>query len=150
MVQEPRVSASEVRSMLADALEGAAQRLRSGEQAAIPREDTPVTTATVAAQTEGKLTLTVDEAAQRGVLDPGNGMGVSFGDYNNDGLLDAHASNMSSTAGNRILPSLPIMTVDACSLARQDCSASPSRGCSSRHRPWPRRNGRGSRWSSGR
>jgi hypothetical protein len=30
-------------------------------------------------------------------------MGVSFGDFNNDGLLDLHASNMSSTAGNRIL-----------------------------------------------
>ena len=27
----------------------------------------------------------VDEAKERGVLDPGNGMGVSFGDYNNDG-----------------------------------------------------------------
>ena len=37
------------------------------------------------------------------MLDPGNGMGVSFGDYNNDGLLDLHASNMTSTAGNRIL-----------------------------------------------
>jgi len=48
----------------------------------------------------------VDEAAERGVLDPGNGMGVSFGDYNNDGLLDVHASNMSSTAGNRILTRL--------------------------------------------
>jgi hypothetical protein len=48
----------------------------------------------------------VDEAESRGVLDPGNGMGVSFGDYNNDGLLDVHASNMSSTAGNRILARL--------------------------------------------
>jgi hypothetical protein len=48
----------------------------------------------------------VDEAAERSVLDPGNGMGVSFGDYNNDGLLDIHASNMSSTAGNRILSRL--------------------------------------------
>jgi hypothetical protein len=47
-----------------------------------------------------------DEAKERGVLDPGNGMGVSFGDYNNDGLLDVHASNMSSTAGNRILARL--------------------------------------------
>lgn len=48
----------------------------------------------------------VDEAAARGVLDPGNGMGVSFGDYNNDGRLDLHTTNMSSTAGNRILSRL--------------------------------------------
>ena len=45
----------------------------------------------------------VDETKQRGALDPGNGMGVSFGDYDNDGLLDLHVTNMSSTAGNRIL-----------------------------------------------
>jgi hypothetical protein len=44
-----------------------------------------------------------DEARERGVLDPGNGMGVSVGDYNNDGRLDLHVTNMSSTAGNRIL-----------------------------------------------
>jgi len=44
-----------------------------------------------------------DEAAGRGVLDPGNGMGVSFGDFDNDGDLDLHVTNMSSTAGNRIL-----------------------------------------------
>jgi hypothetical protein len=44
-----------------------------------------------------------DEARERGVLDPGNGMGVSFGDFNNDGRLDLHTTNMSSTAGNRIL-----------------------------------------------
>jgi hypothetical protein len=48
----------------------------------------------------------VDEASDRGVLDPGNGMGVAFGDYNNDGRLDLHATNMSSTAGNRILARL--------------------------------------------
>jgi len=48
----------------------------------------------------------VDEAESRGVLDPGNGMGVAFGDYNNDGLLDIFATNMSSTAGNRILSRL--------------------------------------------
>jgi hypothetical protein len=44
-----------------------------------------------------------DEARARGVLDPGNGMGVAVGDYNNDGHLDLHMTNMSSTAGNRIL-----------------------------------------------
>ncbi len=48
----------------------------------------------------------VDEARERGVLDPGNGMGVAFGDFNNDGLLDVHTTNMSSTAGNRILSRL--------------------------------------------
>ncbi|NNE65419.1 MAG: VCBS repeat-containing protein [Pyrinomonadaceae bacterium] len=48
----------------------------------------------------------VDEASERGVLDPANGMGVSFGDYNNDGKLDLHTTNMSSTAGNRILSRL--------------------------------------------
>ncbi|MFN0084644.1 MAG: FG-GAP repeat domain-containing protein [Blastocatellia bacterium] len=47
-----------------------------------------------------------DEAAARGLLDPGNGMGAAFGDYNNDGLLDIHATNMSSTAGNRIVSRL--------------------------------------------
>jgi hypothetical protein len=45
----------------------------------------------------------VDEAGDRGVIDTGNGMGVSFGDFNNDGRLDLHVTNMSSTAGNRIL-----------------------------------------------
>jgi hypothetical protein len=30
-------------------------------------------------------------------------MGASFGDYNNDGQLDLYVTNMSSTAGNRIL-----------------------------------------------
>jgi hypothetical protein len=44
-----------------------------------------------------------DEAKARGVLDPGNGMGADFGDYDNDGLLDLVVTNMSSTAGNRIL-----------------------------------------------
>jgi hypothetical protein len=44
-----------------------------------------------------------DAAAEFGLADTGNGMGVSIGDYDNDGLLDVHVTNMSSTAGNRIL-----------------------------------------------
>ena len=48
----------------------------------------------------------IDEAQERGVLDIGNGMGVAFGDINNDGWLDLHSTNMSSTAGNRILSRL--------------------------------------------
>ena len=47
-----------------------------------------------------------DKAESFGVLDPGNGMGVSFGDYNNDSHLDLFVTNMSSTAGNRILDRL--------------------------------------------
>lgn len=45
----------------------------------------------------------VDIAGELGVKDKGNGMGVTFGDLNQDGLLDLYVSNMSSTAGNRIL-----------------------------------------------
>ncbi len=44
-----------------------------------------------------------DVAEPAGVVDRGFGMGVSFGDYDNDGDLDLHVTNMSSTAGNRIL-----------------------------------------------
>ena len=47
-----------------------------------------------------------DAAAELGLLDPGNGMGVSLGDYDNDGRLDIHVTNMSSTAGKRILERL--------------------------------------------
>ncbi len=47
-----------------------------------------------------------DVAAAMGMLDPGNGMGVSVGDYDNDGHLDLHVTNMSSTAGNRIIKRL--------------------------------------------
>ena len=45
----------------------------------------------------------VDVAEERSITEPGFGMGVSFGDYDNDGDLDLHITNMSSTAGNRIL-----------------------------------------------
>jgi len=51
---------------------------------------------------QGGLTF-VDEAAKRGVLDTGNGMGATWGDLDNDGRLDLYVSNMSSSAGNRIL-----------------------------------------------
>ena len=42
-------------------------------------------------------------AEELGLVDTGNGMGVSFADFNNDGRFDVHVTNMSSTAGNRIL-----------------------------------------------
>jgi len=44
-----------------------------------------------------------DIAGELGIVDQGNGMGVTFGDLDNDGALDLYVSNMSSTAGNRIL-----------------------------------------------
>ncbi|MDP6385556.1 MAG: VCBS repeat-containing protein [Planctomycetota bacterium] len=44
-----------------------------------------------------------DRAAQYGITDQGNGMGASFGDFTGNGSLDLYVSNMSSTAGNRIL-----------------------------------------------
>ncbi len=48
----------------------------------------------------GKFT---DTSAEMGIVDPGFGMGVSFGDYDRDGDYDLHVTNMSSTAGKRIL-----------------------------------------------
>ncbi len=45
----------------------------------------------------------MDVAADLGVTDVGNGMGVTWGDLDGDGRLDLYVSNMSSTAGNRIL-----------------------------------------------
>jgi hypothetical protein len=47
-----------------------------------------------------------DVALELGVADRGNGMGVAFGDLDQDGLLDLYLANMSSTAGNRILKRL--------------------------------------------
>ncbi len=48
----------------------------------------------------------VDRAKELGVLDCGNGMGASWGDFNGDGKLDLYVSNMSSSAGKRILSRL--------------------------------------------
>ena len=48
----------------------------------------------------------IDAAGAMGMADPGNGMGVSLGDFDNDGRLDIHVTNMSSTAGKRILARL--------------------------------------------
>jgi len=48
----------------------------------------------------------VDVADSLGLVDPGNGMGVSLGDFDNDGMVDLHVTNMSSTAGKRILKRL--------------------------------------------
>jgi len=42
-------------------------------------------------------------AEKHGALDLGNGMGASMGDLDGDGRLDLYVSNMSSTAGRRIL-----------------------------------------------
>jgi hypothetical protein len=44
----------------------------------------------------------LDVAREAGVLDPGSGMSVSFGDINRDGLFDLYVGNMFSSAGNRI------------------------------------------------
>ncbi|MHC4941181.1 MAG: FG-GAP repeat domain-containing protein [Planctomycetota bacterium] len=45
----------------------------------------------------------VDRAKEWGVWDGGYGMGVDFGDFDNDGKLDLYVTKMSSTAGNRLL-----------------------------------------------
>ena len=44
-----------------------------------------------------------DVTQKSGTRDVGFGMGVTWVDYNGDGLLDLYISNMYSTAGNRIL-----------------------------------------------
>ncbi len=51
---------------------------------------------------EGNLKF-VEVSQELGVTDVGNGMGCIFGDYDSDGDVDLYASNMASTAGNRIL-----------------------------------------------
>jgi hypothetical protein len=47
-----------------------------------------------------------DVAPALGITDVGNGMGCAWGDLDDDGRLDVYASNMSSSAGNRILKRL--------------------------------------------
>ena len=55
----------------------------------------------------------VDGAAARGVVDQAYGMGVSFGDHDNDGDLDLHVTRLSSTEGRRILGRLSAATFPA-------------------------------------
>jgi hypothetical protein len=65
-----------------------------------------------------------DRAGSAGVVDPGNGMGVSLGDYNNDGEVDIFVTNMSSTAGNRILNRLYPETDRSSSILRKIAAGS--------------------------
>ena len=44
-----------------------------------------------------------DRTREAGLIGLTGGLNIVTADYNNDGLLDLHATNMSSTAGNRIL-----------------------------------------------
>jgi hypothetical protein len=47
-----------------------------------------------------------EDSKRLGVDDRGNGMGVSWADYDNDGVLDLYVSNMHSFAGERITHAL--------------------------------------------
>lgn len=51
---------------------------------------------------QGNGTFT-NVAARSGALDPANGMGVDWGDYDNDGHLDLYIANMYSHTGNQFL-----------------------------------------------
>ncbi len=53
-------------------------------------------------ENQGDGTFT-NQAGPFGITDQGNGMAAAFGDFSGDGNLDLYVSNMSSTAGNRIL-----------------------------------------------
>ncbi len=54
----------------------------------------------------------VDIAQQAGVEDISAGMGITWGDYNNDGLMDIYVSNMFSSAGNRVAYQRKFRTAD--------------------------------------
>lgn len=49
-----------------------------------------------------------DRAVEQGVLDVGFGMSASFGDLDNDGLLDLYVANMCAVEGDRILARLKL------------------------------------------
>ena len=51
----------------------------------------------------------VDVTEQTGTTDIGNGMGVTWGDYDNDGRQDLYVTNMYSKAGKRITASIPYL-----------------------------------------
>ncbi|MBK7864249.1 MAG: VCBS repeat-containing protein [Archangiaceae bacterium] len=51
-------------------------------------------------------------AAELGLLDPGNGMGVELGDLDGDHRLDVYVTNMFSKAGTRVLAGVPAGTVE--------------------------------------
>jgi len=56
---------------------------------------------------DGKGRFT-DRAEEQGVLDVGFGMSVTFGDLDNDGVLDLYVANMCAVEGDRILARLKL------------------------------------------